>query len=116
MKIFFGLFIVAVFLMASTADAVEIYTFKKDRVDQNLDKGNRGYLTGQPAAGPERTGTRQRTLIGIDIEIPEFGAEASEDEEAEAQLRKTPAPEKKMPAVKERIVEEEVFTEEEWIK
>jgi len=68
--------ILAIFLVvislaacAATADAVDIYKFKKDRVDQSLG-GNRGYISGKPEGLPESAGCRKRTLIGIDIELP----------------------------------------------
>jgi len=49
---------------------VEVYTFKKERVDQKIE-GNQGYLTGTPPEiGPRDT---KRTLIGVDIELPAFG-------------------------------------------
>jgi hypothetical protein len=56
------------FALAECAGAVDVYTFKKERVDQEL-KGNRGYLMGQPPA-VETSASRKRTLIGVDVEVP----------------------------------------------
>ncbi len=71
-NIFFAL--LAVVFMAAflveTAAGVDIYTFRRERVDQELE-GNRGYIVGSPPPVEER-GPRKRTLIGIDIELPFF--------------------------------------------
>ncbi len=57
----------------------DVYTIKKERVDQAVD-GNRGYIMGTPprTTGPERCATR--TLIAVDIELPTFGTGESEKE------------------------------------
>ena len=70
MKIFVVLVLVIGMVASSgVADAIEIYKFKKARVDQSL-KGNRGFLSGKPEGLPESAGCRKRTLIGVDIELP----------------------------------------------
>lgn len=45
------------------------YLITKDRVDQKM-SGNRGYLAGTPPPAPAVNNVPQRTIIGIDIEIP----------------------------------------------
>ena len=73
MKNFILLFVIAAFLAgcASTPGTkpIEVYTFQKDRVDQKL-SGNQGYLEGDapPITEPRKT---KRTLIGIDVEVPD---------------------------------------------
>lgn len=113
------------------ANAIDIYTFKKDRVDQDLSAGNRGYLSGNP---PKEEGKRnlKRTLIGVDIELA--GTDSDDDDYEEApkgeikkqeepkQTKKTiervaPEASEKEPikegAAKRRKQEE---TEKDWIK
>ncbi|MEA3490035.1 MAG: hypothetical protein U9R44_06850 [Candidatus Omnitrophota bacterium] len=119
-----GLFVVSIFSVL-TADAIDIYTFKKDRVDQEL-KGNRGYLVGTPPPAEDRRGLK-RTLIGIDIEIPSGSSYEKSAPSEPAKPEKTAAPvvEKpvrrtkvepgKVPKTETVIVEEKVI-EEEWIK
>ncbi|MBL7072769.1 MAG: hypothetical protein ISS33_03185 [Candidatus Omnitrophica bacterium] len=108
---------------------LEIYTFKRDRVDQEID-GNRGYISGEapePAGKPRKT---QRTLIGVDIQV---GVDNSDIDDAAAapvrtQKRKakkrvkksknsvsaTNKPLKKMEAKNKVLIAEE--TEDNWIK
>jgi hypothetical protein len=57
-------------VIVTGAEAVEVYTFKKDRVDQDLSSGNRGYISGKPKDIPEKKRNLKRTLIGVDIEVP----------------------------------------------
>ncbi|MFQ5952835.1 MAG: hypothetical protein ACE5JK_05465 [Candidatus Omnitrophota bacterium] len=49
---------------------VKIYKTKRDRVDQAI-KGNQGYITGVTPSGPVEERKSQRTLIVIDIDVPE---------------------------------------------
>ena len=87
MRGFIVLFVTMIFLAGCAKDGikpVEIYTFKKDRVDQDL-RGNQGYLTGTPPpVGPRNT---KRTLIGIDIALP-GGGEVEIDEGYQATRKK----------------------------
>ncbi|MFH1411782.1 MAG: hypothetical protein ABIG55_03960 [Candidatus Omnitrophota bacterium] len=87
------LIVIAMFLAAGEAyprtqimKGVEVYTFKKDRVDQELE-GNRGYLTGKPSSIPSKKRTDERVLIGVDVELPSSffgeGKDSGEEEEAE---------------------------------
>ncbi|MBD3296466.1 MAG: hypothetical protein GF392_03785 [Candidatus Omnitrophica bacterium] len=64
------LVLMGVAVTLTAAEAVEVYTFKKDRVDQDLSSGNRGYLSGKPKDIPEKKRNLKRTLIGVDIEVP----------------------------------------------
>lgn len=67
------LFLAVIMLAATVAGCstskgktVDIYTFKKERVDQEI-SGNQGYLAGDaPAPAPRDT---KRTLIGIDVDM-----------------------------------------------
>lgn len=99
--------LVAIFVFLSfavvKAEAIDIYTFKKDRVDQEL-RGNRGYLFGKPKDIPEVKRNLKRTLIGIDIEIGAIVTPLKTETSSETR--------------NERQVEEVKVTvvEEEWIK
>ncbi|MFH1665471.1 MAG: hypothetical protein ABIA77_04915 [Candidatus Omnitrophota bacterium] len=80
----------------ASAKSIDIYTFKKDRVDQEI-KGNQGYLLGNPPAPSVEKSVAKRTLIGIDIELP--GCFSGKDN------------------TEEPVRKEEAVTEEEvWIK
>ena len=84
MKTIFSSLIVLSFFLSGiitpNAQSIEIYTFKKKRVDQQL-KGNRGYISGTaPAPGPRDD---KRTIIGIDIELPSIGGDDYEEEYVE---------------------------------
>ncbi|MBF0252378.1 MAG: hypothetical protein HQL29_01040 [Candidatus Omnitrophica bacterium] len=132
--------LIAVFVLSSCAN-VEMYTFKKERVDQGLE-GNEGYIGKNNEAAPEQNEAApvqkeerktKRTLLGIDIELP-FASADGEDEEtavkqpvtketaAKPQVAKTP--EVKAPATKvetKKIVAETVVVDqdsktEEWVK
>ncbi|MFH1552329.1 MAG: hypothetical protein ABID83_01645 [Candidatus Omnitrophota bacterium] len=117
MRKIFALLVVASFITAGCASTgqkpVEVYTFKKDRVDQEI-TGNRGYLKGTPPPLPEDRDT-QRTLIGVDIELParligEDDEEAGETVKTEPE--KAPAPVKKTPTKPKKACAKE----EGWIK
>ena len=118
MRRMFVFFIAIVFVVtifaAFRTDAIDIYTFKKDRVDQDLE-GNRGYIAGKPADIPEKKRDLKRTLIGVDIELPASFAGKSSEEKAETQPKKEakPAAEKKVEGKK---VEVKKQVEEEYIK
>jgi hypothetical protein len=110
MRKIFGLVVVICFVVSLLsgvkADAIDVYTFKKDRVDQNLD-GNRGYLMGKPKDMTGGDRNIKRTLIGVDIELP-AGSSYSDDEEA---------PQAKTSSKKDKsstVVGDE--TKEDWIK
>jgi len=53
------------------------YVGTMTRVDQNIEKGNQGYLLGTPPALGERKLTRQ--LITVDIDVPTTASEAPID-------------------------------------
>lgn len=60
---------------------LEIYTFKKDRVDQEID-GNRGYISGKAPEAVEKPRKTQRTLIGVDIQIGVDNSDSDSDDVA----------------------------------
>ncbi|MFA6636627.1 MAG: hypothetical protein WCV56_05955 [Candidatus Omnitrophota bacterium] len=70
--VMFLVFIVGTFV-SEHLGAIDIYTFKKERVDQELE-GNRGYIMGAPNRTEDRR-PRKRTIIGVDIELPVMGSE-----------------------------------------
>ncbi|MGB2601206.1 MAG: hypothetical protein WBD00_03665 [Candidatus Omnitrophota bacterium] len=118
MRKIFSLVIVICFVMSLfaviKADAIDVYTFKKDRVDQNLD-GNRGYLAGKPKDMTGGDRNIKRTLIGVDIELP-AGSSSSDDEEEPEKTSKSVS-KKKEPVKKSKpstVVGDE--SEEAWIK
>jgi hypothetical protein len=64
---------------------IKVYKFKKDRVDQSV-KGNRGYITGESPEAPSAERKSERTLIGVDIDVPAelfppFGKDLEEEGE-----------------------------------
>ena len=68
-------FLVAGILLTSVMLAgcvsVDSYMYKQDRVDQEMEGGNRGYATDPPPVDPEATKeVPQRTMFGFDIEVP----------------------------------------------
>ncbi|MFH1847286.1 MAG: hypothetical protein ABH869_07020 [Candidatus Omnitrophota bacterium] len=78
MRKIFVLLVVSVFMMSGYSGAEEkkitIYTFTKERVDQDL-KGNRGYVFGKvPKTEQAEKRKAMRTLIGIDIDLTELGS------------------------------------------
>ena len=114
---------------------IEVYTVKEDRVDQDLKKGNRGYLMGKvPEIKDERP--TQRTVINVDVELPIFGFESSKkktDKKTDKKIdKKTQTVSKEKAAVVSKkgvtvteIVDPsgrgpseiiEIETEDEWIK
>ncbi|MBU0571404.1 MAG: hypothetical protein KJ995_00435 [Candidatus Omnitrophica bacterium] len=129
--------IIAVSFLITGCRSVDVYTFKKDRVDQTVE-GNKGYLKGTAPELQAKANSPQRTMIGVDIELPGPCAQTEKSEarfkkgeaipecptKAEADDANIPRPkkqtqdrvdEKKKP---ETVVVEtiEVETEEEWIK
>ncbi|MDP8259303.1 MAG: hypothetical protein P9L90_07805 [Candidatus Aadella gelida] len=68
--------VMAMFIMSGEAcsgteiiKGIEVYTFKKKRVDQEL-VGNRGYLSGKPENIISKERSDERVMIGIDVELP----------------------------------------------
>lgn len=72
------------------------YILKTDRVDQNTNIGNRGYLKGQAPALPDR-GDLKRPLIAVDIDFPEIKG----SQKSGAGSYMSAEPEKKVSAVRE---------------
>ena len=121
MKKLFTLIIIAGFILSGCGTTkfglnrnVQVYKVEVDRVDQEL-RGNQGYLMGQPPAIPEGSRKTTRTMIRVDVEVPEdlyplstvlgIGKDLPEGE------GKEPAPRRAV------ITEEETVEEDEgWIK
>lgn len=62
------------FILVLSGCAVKTYTVVKDRVDQDLSAGNKGYITGtapQDAQTSERKATRKTYVT--EVELPLFG-------------------------------------------
>lgn len=64
-RLFFGLS--AIFILSGCV--VRTYPLTKDRVDQDLNAGNRGYLQGRAPASEEKTRKATRTTQAIEIEL-----------------------------------------------
>lgn len=115
--------LILISLLITGCSNVKTYTFKRDRVDQDVQEGNRGYLLGDPPPAEDREGLK-RELIGVDIELPILPWEEEEisvPPKAKGGTVEAPPiedkkvifeiPEKKEPeTIKGEIVEEE------WIK
>lgn len=134
MKLFTILLIAAFFITGCSN--VRTYTFKRNRVDQKVQEGNRGYLKGTPPPAEERKDVK-RTMYGVDVEIPilPWDAEASlppkpkegtvevppkEEEKTIVDISVLPiSAEKKSVETKQAgptQIKGEVVEEEEWIK
>jgi hypothetical protein len=61
--------LLVILLLITGCSGVKTYTFKRDRVDQDMQVGNKGYLAGTPPPAESREGLK-RTMIGVDVEIP----------------------------------------------
>ncbi|MDD5156003.1 MAG: LysM peptidoglycan-binding domain-containing protein [Candidatus Omnitrophica bacterium] len=89
------------FILALSGCTVRTYTAVKDRVDQDLDTGNKGYIAGkapQSTEGKERKATR--TTYVTEIELPVFAKTGRKSKPAKAQA----------PAESEVVVVEETET------
>jgi len=58
-------------IVVSLSGCFRTYTFKKERVDQEI-SGNRGVLLGETPPASRSTAPKERTVIGVDVEIPEI--------------------------------------------
>jgi hypothetical protein len=96
--------------------AIDVYTFKKDRVDQDV-SGNRGYISGRPPAKPDR-GTPKRTLIGVDVELPAIGVDSGEEMASSSEKKYTvpSSPTTVVGTPKPETVMRETFREEDLMK
>ena len=132
--------LIAVFILSAAtyagAKAIEVYTVEEDRVDQELDSGNRGYIMGNaPAVTGERDA--KMTVINVDIELPYIGGFRSvkkNRKKEDESLDKIGVPGTKMhkqKAVKDtsravtpetsnvpvtEVIETTTIVEEEWVK
>jgi hypothetical protein len=108
------------FFAVESAGGIEVYTFRKERVDQKIE-GNRGYLMGKPKTETESV-SGKRTLIGVDIELPPLGLLPEEEvPETIPTEEKDVTPSHSGPTTvvgtpKPETVIKETFREDEWIK
>ena len=108
-----ALLVIASFLITGCS-GVDVYTFKKERVDQTI-RGNEGYVQGEKLETTQEDLNRKRTLIGVDIDVSGIGSGKEEETATTETVQETkPVTKTKAePVVKETVVEE---TEEDWIK
>jgi len=96
---------------------IKTYTYQEELSDQNLNRGNRGYVAGEaPAVEPGRKTTR--TMIGVDVELPP----SEKYETRKKALKKAPVAKRPVRAeVEEReiIIEEKEekrgFADDQWV-
>jgi hypothetical protein len=77
MKKIFTLLVLVSFILSGCGttkfglnDNVKIYRVEEERVDQKI-AGNQGYITGTPPEIPAGERKTTRTLIRVDVEVPE---------------------------------------------
>jgi len=63
--------LVSVVAAMSLSGCLRTYTFKQERVDQEI-SGNRGTIMGEVSPAPAIRTVPKRTVIGVDVEIPAF--------------------------------------------
>ena len=63
-----GIVLLMISALIAGCSSVKTYTFKRDRVDQDME-GNRGYIKGTPPPAESRENLK-REMIGVDVEIP----------------------------------------------
>ena len=104
------------------AKGIDVYTFQKDRVDQEL-RGNQGFVEGQSSDADAKPRKTKRTLIGIDVEVPSslVGEGKNTAVEGDADTigsgGKRPVTGKSSSSqVETVVVEQETFEEDKWIK
>jgi len=107
---------------------MDVYTFKKERVDQSL-KGNQGYIVGEKPETAEVQRDTKRTLFGLDVELPDLsskkrGSEGVQEKDVK-EAKEAPAPRKAESRAKKtepqrvktmKVQPKKVETEEDWIK
>ncbi len=120
--------LVAINFLITGCTRMDVYTFKKERADQNL-KGNQGYIVGEKPETPEVKRDTKRTLFGLDVELADLGSKnrgsESARQETEKETKEAPAPRKKEPRAEKtaaqkvktmKVQPKKVETEEDWIK
>ena len=108
--------ILFVSIITAGCSDVNVYTVKKDRVDQAM-RGNRGYIMGTPPPAPITGEVPKRTMINVDIEIPVLPFEKIKTTKSPRRVitkEETVVIDEK-PGETDIYVEEEVI-EQEWIK
>lgn len=94
-----------------TGCVVRTYQATKDRVDQNLTLGNRGYLMGQPSAGEEkeRKMTRSTQVVEIELRSP-IRFEKAKSAAGETGSTETGMSDTELPATKVEVVAMQQYT------
>ena len=71
MKKLYAISLLSVLVFVLSGCVVRTYSITKDRVDQDLATGNRGYLKGQaPSMGMERKTTRTTQVVEVELHSP----------------------------------------------
>lgn len=109
----FGFFACAILLFSLMLSGCVVRTYKqtRDRVDQDLSSGNRGYLMGQPSSSMEtsdRKSTRTTQVVEIELYSPIKFEGKTKTKAAKGEI--SDIPEEIM--VSETIVEDEIRTEQ----
>jgi len=113
-KMYLSIFCLSLAFILTGCAGIKTYTYQEELPDQNLGRGNRGYVEGE-APAPDSGRKTTRTMIGVDVELP-----FSEKYEARKKALKE-APTTKRPVraeVEEReivIEEKRGFADEQWV-
>ena len=68
-----AILIVGVFLSGGCAKRIEVVTIEKERVDQNLMSGNKGFVMGNhPPDDEPKIRSKTRTIYQVTVELPEY--------------------------------------------
>lgn len=116
-----GIMLIIASFLISGCSTVDVYTFKKERVDQSI-QGNEGYVQGPKLETVQEDLNRKRTLIGVDIDMSGLGSSEEKtsvtsqvkEKEDQTKAATVETKTKAQPVVVEKVVVEE--TEEDWIK
>jgi len=74
-----GMLLMVLVSFLSSCTVSPVYVMEQDRVDQEMKKGNRGYIKGNPPPAPDRTGMK-RNFIAIDIEFDRLSDDGGSQE------------------------------------
>lgn len=65
----YTLYAIPLFVFLLSGCIVRTYSLTRERVDQDLDQGNRGYLQGEASAGEVKTRQTSRTTQIVEVEL-----------------------------------------------